>query len=142
MVSTTADEQWALQFVLHQTLETVLLNNPLNLLKLSEVFFPRNFLVSPVSVQVTYNLTCQEPGNCSLQTKDVDDDGNYTFSCTWSFLHIDPMDDGITINILDSLTLSYFGINLVELSLEIESLPSGVSRQDVVDELLNIIVQW
>ena len=79
MVSTTADEQWALQFVLHQTLETVLLNNPLNLLKLSEVFFPRNFLVSPVSVQVTYNLTCQEPGNCSLQTKDVNDDGNYTF---------------------------------------------------------------
>jgi len=52
------------------------------------------------------------------------------------------MDNGITINILDSLTLSYFGINLVELSLEIESLPSGVSRQDVVDELLNIIVQW
>lgn len=140
MVGTTADEQWALRFALHQTLETALLSNPSNLFKLSEVFFPRRYAISPVSVRVTYNLMCQEFGNCSLQTKDADDNGNYTFSCAWSSLPINRI-DRITFCILESLSQQYLGINsppLVELSLEIKSLPSGASRQDVEDEFLGI----
>ena len=62
VVNTAAIDRWELRFALHETLETALIS-PLNLFKLSEVFFPRrhDVIISPVSVQVTYNLTCQEP---------------------------------------------------------------------------------
>ena len=140
VVGTITDEQWALRFALHQTLETALLEKPSNLFKLSEVFFPRRYAISPVSVRVTYNLTCQEPGNCSLQTEDINDNGSYAVSFAWSSLPIDQMDQ-FTFSILESLSQHYFGVKsapLLELSLEIERLPCGARMQDVEDEFLGI----
>ena len=142
MVNTAAIGQWELRFALHETLETALIS-PLNLFKLSEVFFPRtrDVTISPVSVQVTYNLTCQEPANCSLQTEDdffCSDEGHIA-SYFWTSLPINQT-DRFTFSILESFSQRHFGeaVPPVELSLEVKSLPCGASEQDVRDELLCI----
>ena len=142
MVNTAAIDRWELRFALHQTLETALIS-PLNLFKLSEVFFPRrhDIIISPVSVQVTYNLTCQEPTNCSLQTENDSfcGDGGYIASYFWTSLPIHRTDP-YTFSILESFSQRHFGrtVPLVELSLEVKSLPCSISEQDVRDELLCI----
>ena len=142
VVNTAAIGQWELRFALHETLETALIS-PLNLFKLSEVFFPRrhDIVISPVSVQVSYNLTCQEPANCSLQAEDDSFCGNegYIASYFWTSLPIHRTDP-YTFSILESFSQRHFGraVPLVELSLEVKSLPCGTSRQDVRDELLCI----
>ena len=142
VVNTAAIDRWELRFALHQTLETALIS-PLNLFKLSEVFFPRrhDIIISPVSVQVTYNLTCQEPTNCSLQTENDSfcGDGGYIASYFWTSLPIHRTDP-YTFSILESFSQRHFGrtVPLVELSLEVKSLPCSISEQDVRDELLCI----
>ena len=142
VVNTAAIGQWELRFALHQTLETALIS-PLNLFKLGEVFFPRrhDIIISPVSVQVTYNLTCQEPANCSLQTENDSfcDDSGYIISYLWTSLPIHRTDP-YTFSILESFSKRHFGktVSLVELSLEVKSLSCGTSEQDVRDELLCI----
>ena len=142
VVNTAAIDRWELRFALHETLETALIS-PLNLFKLSEVFFPRrrNVINSPVSVKVSYNLTCQEPGNCSLQAEDDSfcDDSGYIVSYFWTSLPIHRTDP-YTFSILESFSKQYLNrtVPLVELSLEVKSLPCGTSRQDVRDELLCI----
>ena len=139
-VNTAAIDRWELRFALHKTLETALIS-PLNLFKLSEVFFPRSrdVTISPVSVQVTYNLTCQEPANCSLQTEDVCSDEGHIASYFWTSLPINRT-DRFTFSILESFSQQHFGraVPLVEMSLEVRSLPCGTSEQDVRDELLCI----
>ena len=142
-VASTPIGQWELRFVLHQTLETALIS-PLNLFKLSEVFFPRSreVLDSPVSIQVSYNLKCQKPADCSLQTEDDSfcDDGGYSVSFFWTSLPINRT-NSFTFSILESFSRQHFGrtVPLVELSLEVnKSLPCGASEQDVRDELLCI----
>ena len=142
VVNTAAIDRWELRFALHQTLETALIS-PLNLFKLSEVFFPRRHDVidSPVSVQVTYNLTCQEPANCSLRTENDSfcGDEGYIASYFWTSLPIHRTDP-YTFSILESFSQRHFGrtVPLVELSLEVKSLPCSISEQDVRDELLCI----
>ena len=140
VVNTAAIDQWELRFALHETLETALVS-PLNLFKLSEVFFPRSrdVTISPVSVQVTYNLTCQEPANCSLQTEDVCSDEGHIASYFWTSLPINRT-DRFTFSILESFSQQHFdrAVPLVEMSLEVKSLPCGTNRQDVRDELLCI----
>ena len=142
MVNTAAIGQWELRFALHETLETALIS-PLNLFKLSEVFFPRrrDVTISPVSVQVRYNLTCQEPANCPLQTENdiFCGDGGYIASYFWTSLPINRT-DRFTFSILESFSQRHFGraVLLVELSLEVRSLPCGTSEQKVRDELFNI----
>ena len=142
VVNTAAIDQWELRFALHETLETALIS-PLNLFKLSEVFFPRrhDIIISPVSVQVSYNLTCQEPANCSLQTENDSfcGDGGYTVSYFWTSLPINRT-DRFTFSILESFSQRHFGraVLLVELSLDVRSLPCGTSEQKVRDELLCI----
>ena len=131
-----------LRFALHQTLETALIS-PFNLFKLREVFFPRgnDVIIFPVSVQVTYNLTCEEPRNYSFQTEDDSfcSDGECIASFFWTSLPIDRT-DRFTFNILESFSQPHFGrtVPLAELSLEVQSLPYGTSRQDVEDELIRI----
>ena len=142
VVNTAAIDWWELRFALHETLETALIC-PLNLFKLSEVFFPRrhDIIISPVSVQVTYNLTCQEPANCSLQTENDSfcGDEGYIASYFWTSLPIHRTDP-YTFSILESFSQRHFRrtVPLVELSLEVKSLPCSISEQDVRDELLCI----
>ena len=142
VVNIAAIDRWELRFALHKTLETALIS-PLNLFKLSEVFFPRrhDIIISPVSVQVSYNLTCQESANCSLQTENESfcGDRGYTVLYFWTSLPINRT-DWFTFSILESFSQWHFdrAVPLVELSLEVRSLPCGTSRQDVRDELLCI----
>ena len=144
VVNTAAIGQWELRFALHETLETALIS-PLNLFKLSEVFFPRrhDIVISPVSIQVSYNLTCQEPANCSLQAEEEMDifcsDEGHIASYFWTSLPIHRTDP-YTFSILESFSQRHFGraVPLVELLLEVKSLPCGTSEQDVRDELLCI----
>ena len=129
----TTIDHWELGLALHQTLETALLT-PLNLFQLSEVFFPRKHdIISPVSVQITYNLICQEPRNCFQD--EMNSFCNDALQYLWTSLPIHRL-DRFTISILESLSQKL----LVELSLEIGSLPCGASMQGVKDELLNISV--
>ena len=142
VVNTAAIDQWEFRFALHETLETALIS-PLNLFKLSEVFFPRrhDIVISPVSVQVSYNLTCQEPANCSLQAENDSfcDDRGYIVSYFWTSLPINRT-DSFTFSILESFSQRRFGraVLLVELSLDVRSLPCGTSEQKVRDELFYI----
>ena len=131
VANATAIDQWELQLALHKTLETALLS-PLNLFQLSEVFFPRKHdIISPVSVQITYILTCPDPRKCS--ENEMNSFCNIALQYLWTSLPIH-RSDCFTISILESFSQK----QLVELSLKIGTLPCGTSLQGVKDELLNI----
>ena len=133
VANTTTIDQWELRLALHQTLETALLSR-LNLFQLSEVFFPRRLdIISPVSVQITYNLTCPDSRNCSEDQMNSFCNDTIALQCLWTSLPIHRL-DCFTISILESFSQKH----LVELSLETQSIPCDTSMQSVKDELLNI----